>query len=171
MAWLPFASYWEWADRRKELARLQYERQVADEKARAALAPSRAKAEIEWDMRWANPLDKTWRDELITVIFGVPIVAFFLPIPGLHDFVLQGFASLKEIDPSLPQVFVWGWVVIFGSTFGIKQFKSLFLPSKLGNLVRALGEVRDDVSQEDTKTAEDAASPATPDGSNSKENL
>lgn len=123
------------------------------------MAPSRAKAQIEWDMRWASPLDKTWRDEVITIIFGIPILGLFLPIPGLHDFVLKGFEDLRAVDPSLPSVFTWGWVVIFGSTFGVKQFKSLFFPSKLGNLVTALGQARDSVDQEDLETAQDAVNP------------
>lgn len=123
------------------------------------MAPSRVRAELQWDMRWANPLDKTWRDEILMVVFGVPLIGLW--IPGLREWFQQGFDMLKAFDPNAPSMYLWSWAIIFASVFGVKTVKSLFLPGRLAGLVREVGALRDSVGQDEMETAQDAASPLT----------
>lgn len=123
------------------------------------MAPSRIKAEIEWDLRWASPLDKTWRDEIIVFIWSIPLLGMLLP--GTREYVFQWFEQLKTLDPSAPSFFMWGWAIIFGATFGVKHLKSVFMPSRLAGLVTAMGSNRDNVSDTELETAQDAVSPTT----------
>lgn len=121
------------------------------------MAPSRAKAEIEMDLRWASPLDRTWRDEIVTVVFALPIVGLF--IPGCREYIFHAFDDLKRLDDNAPSLFIWGWAIIFGTTFGIRGIKSMFMPTKIASLVKAMGEVQQ-VSDTDLETAQrDAVSP------------
>jgi hypothetical protein len=101
------------------------------------MAPSRIKAEIELDMRWASPLDKTWRDELIVVVWSIPLLGAL--IPGTRPYVFDWLHQLKDLDPSLPSLFTYGWVAILAGTFGMKHIKSIFMPTRLAGLVNALG--------------------------------
>lgn len=121
------------------------------------MAPSRAKAEIELDLRWASPLDKTWRDELIVIIWSIPLLGAIFPVT--RPYVFDWLHQLKDIDPNLPSLFTWGWAAILGATFGVKHLKSVFMPTRLAGLVTALGAnqqvdpmdmaaARDDLSQE-----------------------
>lgn len=159
MRWYwPWPSYRTWRRRRRKLSTLAYLEKVADAKARIAMAPSRIKAEIEWDLRWASPLDKTWRDEIIVVLWSVPLLGMLLPFS--REYVFQWFEQLKSLDPSAPSFFMWGWAIIFGATFGVKHLKQVFMPSKLAGLVAAMGTNRDNVSDTELETAQDAVSPS-----------
>lgn len=149
-----------WGRRRATLTAAKHRALLATEKAKVGLAVYRAKSEIEWDMRWANPLDKTWRDEIIIAFWSLPLLGVF--VPGLRESVREGFKLLASIDPSIPSLFVYGWGIIFATTFGIKHGKSLLMPGRLAGLVEAMGKVPDAVPASAAKAAQDAVSPLKP---------
>jgi hypothetical protein len=158
MRWYwPWPSYRTWRRRRRKLSTLAYLEKVADAKARIAMAPSRAKMAIELDLRWANPLDKTWRDEIIVILWSLPLLGMLLPFS--REYVFQWFEQLKTLDPSAPSFFMWGWAIIFGATFGAKHLKQAFMPSKLAGLLGAMTTSKS-VSDTELETAQDAVSPS-----------
>jgi hypothetical protein len=150
----------KWWERRVTLAEARFQSSLACETAKVNLAAYRAKAEIEWDMKWANPLDKTYRDEIVTIAWSLPLLGMF--IPGVRDFMLESFKILATFDPNAPALFLYGWAIIFATTFGIKGIKTLFMPGRLAGLVTALGKVSDTVPAKAVSAAQDAVSDQQP---------
>jgi hypothetical protein len=146
-----------WRLHRKALRLARYRSELATERAKVGLAAYRAKAQIEWDLKWASPLDKTWRDEILIAIWSVPIIGVF--IPGPREVIAEGFKLLASFDPQAPTLFMYGWAIIFAATFGIKQGKSLFMPGRLAGLVEAIGKVPDQVPEDVARAAQDAVTP------------
>lgn len=146
-----------WWRRRQLLRKATFEADLSTTLAKRRLAGYRAKAEIEWDIRWADKLDKTWRDEMFIVLWSIPLVGMF--VPGIQEPIKEGFKFLATLDPDAPKAFLYGWVVIFAATFGIRQGTRFLWPGRLAGLVEALGRAPDDVPDDAARAATDAVSP------------
>lgn len=120
------------------------------------MAAYKVKADIEWDVKWMSPLDKSWRDELVAVLWAAPVLA--LLIPPLRPWALEFFQSLRDFDHNGPAFYLGGWAIIFTATFGIKQVRSM-LPGRFSRLVDAMASSPDDVPPEAVEAAQDAVSP------------
>lgn len=73
------------------------------------------KAEIDWDMLAVGQLDKSWKDEWFTSILSIPLVGCF--IPGLSDYILQGFAVLDRT----PDWYKWSIAIAISAAFGYRK--------------------------------------------------
>ena len=145
---MAFVSRWcrRQARRRRLLSEARFKGQLADLRAQRYLAPYRAKAEIEWDLRFAHPLDKTWRDELMVVVLSLPIICWFLP--PTHEYTKEAVQWLATLDPDAPLYFIGAWLLMLVATFGFKQLGSAMLPGRIGKLITAMASAKDDVPQE-----------------------
>ena len=120
----------------------------------------KVKSDIEWDLRFMGPLDKSWKDELVLLVMAYPLLG--LMVPGLREPIIQGFEYLSKIDPSAPSIFTYGWATIFLATFGRNLTKTFTLPSKFATIIKALGASKPDVPDEAAEAAQDAVSPSPP---------
>lgn len=132
-----------WWARRKALRDARFEADLAVLKARAKLAPYEAKADIEWDMRWAKPVGQSWLTSVVVTTMATPVVAWFLP--WTHGYAQEGLELFIKLDPQAPLYFGYGWVIMFAAVFGVGQVKNFLMPGRLATLVSAMGKAPDDV--------------------------
>ena len=94
---------------------------------------------------------------MFIALWSIPLVGMF--VPGIQEPIQSGFKFLATLDPDAPKAFLYGWVVIFAATFGIRQGTRLFWPGRLAGLVEALGRAPDDVPDDAARAATAAVSP------------
>ena len=101
---------------KQEINKAQLE---ADIKLIIAEAESKAKrlereAEMDYDLDKIamQNMNKTWKDELILVIFMIPLVMSFLP--AYQEYVTAGFASLALVPDWYMYILVGMITVIYG---------------------------------------------------------
>lgn len=101
---------------KQEINKAQLE---ADIKLIIAEAESKAKrlereAEMDYDLDKIamENMNKTWKDELILVIFMIPLVMSFLP--SYQEYVTAGFASLAIVPDWYMYILVGMITVIYG---------------------------------------------------------
>lgn len=72
-------------------------------------------AEREWDTQQAVNAENSWKDEYWTIVLSIPAVMCF--IPGLHEYVRQGFDVLKD-TPEWYQIALLGAIA---ASFAIRK--------------------------------------------------
>ncbi len=154
-----------WRLRRHRLSAARFEAKLAQERAKVHLAAYKVKADIEWDIKWMSPLDKSWHVDVFIAVWAIPVIALF--IPYTRPWALEFFQSLKDFDPKGPSIYLGGWALLFAATFGIKQATKM-LPGRYSRLVSALAGAPDDVPDGAVQAAQGAVSPVPddPDGGN-----
>lgn len=111
-----------------------------------------AKADIEWDMRWSDRVGKSNVSVIVAVTLSVPVVAWFLP--PTHQYAVDALELIAKIDPNAPLYFLGSWGLLLAATFGIGQAKSLLMPGRLANLVKAIGEApTTELNEDQTKAS------------------
>lgn len=100
-----------------------------------------------------SPLDKTWRDEIIVLVWAVPLLGIF--VPGIDTYVQSGWEKLKAIDPTAPGLFMMGWAVIFATTFGMSKLTGFLKHGRFASIISAMGGTKDDVPEEAANEAND----------------
>ena len=118
---------------KNEIKKVQVE---ADKLLIMAEAESRAKrlereAEINYDLdRIAmQNMDKTWKDDLILLIWLTPVVMSFIPV--WQPYVVEGFASLALIPDWYMYILVGLVTVIYGMRGMLKMVLQLMI-DKIG---------------------------------------
>jgi hypothetical protein len=152
----------KWSERRDTLKTVTLEAKVASIKAQAEIAAYKAKADLEWDLKWADGASSSWKDEFMLVLWAIPMIGLF--IPGIRPFIMEGFEYLKGFHQDAPEWYMAGWAIIFAATFGFKQAASLMLPGKVAKLAGALGSIPDDVPYDIAKAAQGKISKAIQEG-------
>ncbi len=116
----------EWVRQRGERARIREEGQtqiaqaeIAADVARAnhdaTLAQTGVEAERDWDIEAARQAQRSWKDELWTLVFALPIVVAF--VPGGAGLVMVGFQAIS-IAPGWYQA---GVAASIAFSFGIRH--------------------------------------------------
>lgn len=131
-----------WVRRWLELSALKHEAKVARAKARITLAPYEVKAEIEWSMKFLQPLDKSWRGDVFAAVWAIPVVA--LMVPTTHGWAMQFFQELKDFHPYAPVVYLSGWAAMVTATYGLRSVNS-FMSGGVSGVMSALSSAPDDV--------------------------
>lgn len=121
------------------------------------MAAYERKADTEWDLKFLHPNDRSYRDELIAILWGIPLVGMW--VPGMRDFSVEGFKAMAAIHETLPQVYAYGWIAILTFVFGGRTMAAPFLASRHAKLVEALGAVRDDIPPDVVSEAQNAIGP------------
>ncbi|MER9178941.1 hypothetical protein [Mesorhizobium sp. M0767] len=133
-----------WSQRRDAIKSAKLDADLAVFKAQAEIAAYKVKADIEWDLKWADQAGSSWKDEYLLILWSIPLVALF--IPGLRPFVEQGFDYLKTFTGAdMGAWYMGGWAVIFSAVFGLKAAASLMLPGQTGKLLSILSATPDDI--------------------------
>lgn len=154
MGWLaaiPLAEYVvkqlsDWSARRDQIKQAETDAKIAELKAKAEIAAYKVKADIEWDLKWADQAGSSWKDEFMLILWSMPMIGLF--IPGLRPFVMEGFDYLKLFNPDAPSWYMAGWAIIFAAVFGFKQAAALMLPGQAGKLAGVLAQLPDDIPDE-----------------------
>lgn len=133
----------EWIGQKQAINRAKVDAQVAKITAEAELAAYKYKADVEWDLKWAEGANTSWKDEWLVILWSIPLVGMFIPF--LRDYIMEGFTFLKSFNPDAPQWFMSGWAIIFAATFGLKQAVQIMLPSRIAGMATALGAIGDDI--------------------------
>jgi hypothetical protein len=131
------------------------------------LAAYKAKADIEWDFKFATPMDKTWKDDFVLLVLSYPLIG--LMIPGLREPIVEGFKLLASIDPNAPSILTYGWAAIFTATFGVNITKSFLVPGRFSRMVQAMGQASDDVPMDAAEAAQDAVTNYSPSPSDTQQ--
>ena len=114
---------------KQEINKAQLE---ADIKLIIAEAESKAKrlereAEMDYDLDKIamQNMNKTWKDELILIIFMIPLVMSFLP--AYQEYVTAGFASLSLVPDWYMYILVGMITVIYGMRGLLKMLLQTFI--------------------------------------------
>lgn len=133
-----------WWGRRKAIRKARFDVEMARLRAEAHLAHHKARADIEWDMKWAHEDQRhTLRDEILIVLWALPALLLF--VPHTRPSAIEALEALKAFAPEAPTAYVAGWAVILTAVFGVKQLVGLFLPAKFASLAQTLGSLPPDV--------------------------
>jgi len=81
------------------------------QKNRREIADARHQANLERIRSHSS----SWKDELIVILWGYPVVSAF--IPPLHDNTIAAFAFMH----TLPNWFIGGWIAISLAVFGVDK--------------------------------------------------
>jgi hypothetical protein len=73
-------------------------------------------AEIEWNNLWAKQAETSWKDEFWTIVISIPAIMAF--IPGLAEYVLEGFIVLEQ----MPQWYQAALGLAIAAAFGVQKF-------------------------------------------------
>jgi len=134
-----------WFERRDVLRQAKLDQEVAEFKARAEIAAYKVKADIEWDMKWADQAGSSWKDEFMLLLWAFPMIGLF--IPGIRPYVMEGFDYLKTFNDDIGYWYMAGWSIIFSAVFGFKQAASMMLPGQAGKMASILSQIPDDIPQ------------------------
>jgi len=104
-----------WRERRN--AKLETELTIEKAKQESLLkrAEQEKAHEIDWDVEMAKASGESWKDEWLTVVFSIPLIACF--VPGLEHWVLRGFEVLAQT----PDWYVYALSVIVAASFGVRK--------------------------------------------------
>jgi len=104
-----------WAKRKQLEAETKVE--ITRMKAEAVIeqAKTAQQAEIEWDKQQAKNAQSSWKDEYWTIVLSIPAILCF--IPGLSEYVAQGFDALKHT----PEWYQYALLVAIAAAFGVRQ--------------------------------------------------
>jgi hypothetical protein len=148
----------KWSERRDAIKSAKLDVELAELKAKAEIAAYKVKADIEWDLKWADQAGSSWKDEFMLILWALPLIGLF--IPGIRPFVMEGFTFLKEFNQDIAYWYMAGWSIIFAAVFGFKQAASLMLPGQAGKLAGILSSIPDDIPAAVTEKAQSSVDEA-----------
>jgi hypothetical protein len=99
---------------------------VAEAEAKVARLAKEAEQDFDLDKIAMQNMEKSWKDELILVIFMIPLVMSF--IPGMQEHVEAGFKAL-EGTPEWYQYIIIGMIVVI---YGMRGLLKKVLDKKVG---------------------------------------
>ena len=85
---------------------------VAEAEAKVKRLEKESEQDYDLDKLATQNMEKSWKDELILIIFLVPVVLCF--IPEYHVYVTNGFASLALVPDWYMGILVGMIVVVYG---------------------------------------------------------
>lgn len=85
---------------------------IAEAEAKVKRLEKESEQDYDLDKLATQNMEKSWKDELILIIFLVPVVMCF--IPEYHVYVTNGFASLALVPDWYMGILVGMVVVIYG---------------------------------------------------------
>ena len=132
-----------WLQNRKELSAAKHEAELTRIHTQAELELYKQKADLEWDLKWAEGAQKSWKDEFLLIIWSIPMIMLF--IPPLAPYAIQGFEYVKTLNPDFAAWYVSGWAIIFAAVFGIKKAVDIMLPARMKPAIEAMQQAKEDI--------------------------
>lgn len=105
---------------KKKLVEAEGKIRIAEAKVNGeiALQEKLAAGDISYDIEAQKGMADSWKDEWLTIVLSAVFIACF--IPGLQEYVRQGFVFLKE---STPWWFEWSFTGMIAASFGLRGWK------------------------------------------------
>ena len=113
---------------RYELEKLDHQANVAKANAVLEMARQGQQQDYDLDKIAMQNMANSWKDELLLIIFLIPIVLAF--IPGMDGTVNAGFAAIEKM-PQWYIAIVVGMVVVI---YGLRGLLKAYLQRGLGNI-------------------------------------
>ena len=118
---------------KQEISKVQLEADkkliLAEAEAKAKRLDRESEQDYDLDKIAMQNMEKTWKDELILVIFMIPLVMSF--IPTYQEYVTAGFASLALVPDWYMYILVGMITVIYGMRGMFKMLLQI-LSNKFG---------------------------------------
>lgn len=102
---------------------------IAEAEAKAKRLDRESEQDYDLDKIAMQNMEKTWKDELILVIFMIPLVMSF--IPTYQEYVTAGFASLALVPDWYMYILVGMITVIYGMRGMLKMLLQI-ISNKFG---------------------------------------
>jgi len=150
------AGKWVWAQfqtyqaGQKALNDAKLDLELAELKAKTETAAYKVKSELEWDLKWADAANNSWKDEYLLVFWSLPLIALFIPGPT-RDAAVWWLDYLKNFSPDAPMWYLAGWSIIFAASFGMRQALAVMLPGRVAALATSLGSAPPDIPEDAIK--------------------
>ena len=111
-----------------KVAGLKADAEIKQAKALAAtkMAEQGQQQDYDLDRLAMENMNKSWKDELLLIIFLAPMVLAF--IPSMAPYALQGFEVIKQM-PEWYQYIIIGMVVVI---YGLRGLLTKFLDKRIG---------------------------------------
>lgn len=126
----------DYAVKRQEINAKKAERKDRIEEAKTNAEIKRIDRESEQDFTLdqiaMKNMEKSWKDELILVIWLIPLIMCF--IPGYAQYIEAGFNVLKTATPEWYQYILIGMVVVIYGLRGLLKFFLQLILSKTGGI-------------------------------------
>ena len=90
-------------------------------KAKAEKELKIASGELSWEVAAMEATKNSWKDELWTIVFVAILIANFIPLWGIQEFMGKGFANLEQC----PDWVTYGMYASIASSFGLRSFSKL----------------------------------------------
>lgn len=113
----------------------RYKRKQVELEADLKVTEAQANAKIRMlekehdaSVAWENlsVANSGWKDEWFTVVLSIPMILCF--IPGLSEFVMEGFVALERT----PDWYQWVVLIAIASAFGYRKLADLMTLKKGG---------------------------------------
>ena len=118
---------------KQEISKVQLEADkkiiLAEAEAKAKRLDRESEQDYDLDKIAMQNMEKTWKDELILVIFMIPLVMSF--IPTYQEYVTAGFASLALVPDWYMYILVGMITVIYGMRGMLKMLLQI-ISNKFG---------------------------------------
>ena len=88
--------------------------------AETEIVKQQIKGEVDWDLEAIKGSKDSWKDEILTILFSIPLLLCFLPFTV--EYVERGFAALAMT----PDWYKYTLGVIVSASFGIKGATKFF---------------------------------------------
>ena len=87
----------------------------AKAEAEATVLIKQAESAADWEAAMARNSGQSWKDELLTLLFSIPLIMCF--IPSMVPYVQDGF----EVLETMPTFYQYTLSVIVAASFGVRS--------------------------------------------------
>ena len=115
-----------WLDNKQKISQARTEAEIATIKAKAERQSKSADQNYDLDRLAMENMQKSWKDELILLVFLAPMVMSF--IPSLSGYALAGFSVIAQM-PEWYRYIIIGMVVVI---YGLRGLLEKVITNKLG---------------------------------------
>jgi hypothetical protein len=116
----------KWLDNKQKISQAKTEAELLTIKARAERQSKSEDQNYDLDRLAMENMEKSWKDEVILLVFLVPMIMSF--IPSLSDYALAGFGVIAQM-PEWYRYIIIGMVVVI---YGLRGLLEKVIASKLG---------------------------------------
>ena len=101
-----------WLDNKQKIAQVKTEAEITTIKATADRQASAQDQNYDLDRLAMENMSKSWKDEIILVVFLIPMIMAF--IPGFESYALAGFGVMAQMPQWYQYIIIGMVVVIYG---------------------------------------------------------
>lgn len=133
----------KWFEDRAKKADAKLEADLSVMRAKAELAHYIVKSEVEWDLKWAEGAQNSWKDEFLLVLWAIPLIMLF--IPGLDGYAHRGFENMGKYIENAAAFYATGWGIIFSAVFGMRAAARMMAPGRTAEIIKNMSAAPDDI--------------------------